>query len=306
MIASTKNLEKQTFTSTGINNIKNIKQQHLNHSKTSFANINMAPKFVDVTQIKLSSTTSCSRIASFNKAKNFEPNTNLIIRNLESHLTESDIIEKMRAYGDIISCKLVRDERTDESKFFSYLQYKDATSATKAIDELNNTYWDEKCDPNYDNHTLPKEYRSRVISVTYANCKRRRMRKKLVKNESKQKQQGIGFFKKIDEQHQDYKVDLLIKNTKATTSSNYIKTSPITPFNFLNKSQFTSRYVEKDYILKESVTNHFKSNSSDITNKPLSDMATFMTTDAFATITTCETAWNKILGTNQWIEYKLF
>ena len=69
----------------------------------------------------------------------FDPNANLIIKNLEAHLTESDIIEKMRAYGDILSCKLVRDERTGESKCYSYLQYKDAGSAAEAIDKLNNT-----------------------------------------------------------------------------------------------------------------------------------------------------------------------
>lgn len=137
------------FNSLGIATTKITKQAHSSYAHVTFASVEMARKCLDATHITLPSTTRCARVMPFNQPNTFDPNANLIIKNLEAHLTESDIIEKMRVYGDILSCKLVRDERTGESKCYSYLQYKDAGSAAEAIDKLNNTYWDEKCDPDY-------------------------------------------------------------------------------------------------------------------------------------------------------------
>ncbi len=110
------------------------------------------------------------RVLPFSQSNNFDPNANLIIKNLESFLYESDIIEKFKTFGEILSCKLVRDARgtnnklmiclcvlikyfflllKGESKCYAYLQFKYRTSAVVAIDNLNNTYWDEKYDPDY-------------------------------------------------------------------------------------------------------------------------------------------------------------
>jgi RNA recognition motif-containing protein len=148
------------FHSLGITTTKITKQPHSSYAHVTFATIDMARKCLDASLINLgrnglSTTTNtnanskAARVLPFNQPNTFDPNANLIIKNLESHLTETDIIEKMKAFGDILSCKLVRDERTGESKCYSYLQYKEPASAAEAIDKLNNTYWDEKCDPDY-------------------------------------------------------------------------------------------------------------------------------------------------------------
>ncbi len=47
-----------------------------------------------------------------------------------------------------MSCKLVRDEEGN-TKCYAFLQFKDKSSALTAIDKFNNTYWDERCDPDY-------------------------------------------------------------------------------------------------------------------------------------------------------------
>ena len=88
---------------------------------------------------------------------NFDPNANLIIKNLESFLNESHIIQKFKEFGDILSCKLVRD-LNGESKCYAYLQFKGKSSALQAIDSLNNTYWDEMYDPDF--HY--KKYREKI------------------------------------------------------------------------------------------------------------------------------------------------
>ncbi len=51
------------------------------------------------------------QILPFNQSNTFDPNANLIIKNLETFLNETDLIEKFNTYGEILSCKLVRDAR---------------------------------------------------------------------------------------------------------------------------------------------------------------------------------------------------
>ena len=72
------------------------------------------------------------------QAKQFDPNANLIIKNLEENINENEILEKFAEFGEILSCKLVRD-KDGESKCYAYLQFKDKESANQAIDKLNNT-----------------------------------------------------------------------------------------------------------------------------------------------------------------------
>lgn len=88
------------------------------------------------------------QILPFSQSNNFDPNANLIIKNLESYLNEALIIEKFKLYGEILSCKLVRDTQ-GESKCYAYLQFKHRESALECIDNLNNTYWDKSYDPDF-------------------------------------------------------------------------------------------------------------------------------------------------------------
>ena len=117
-----------------------MKQPHSSYANMAFQRADVAKNFLEVAIIQIGKRVI--RVMPFNQPYNFDPESNLIIKNLEGHLNESDIIKKFREYGEILSCKLVRDDR-GESKCYAYLQFKDRMSALSAIDNLNNTYWDE-------------------------------------------------------------------------------------------------------------------------------------------------------------------
>ena len=134
------------FTQMQIPVLKIVKQPHSSYAHITFNSVDVAKSFLDKAIINLNHRVI--RVMPFNQPNNFDPNANLIVKNLESYLNESDIIKKLRPFGDILSCKLVRDDK-GESKCYAYLQFKEANSAAEAIDKLNNTYWDEKCDPDY-------------------------------------------------------------------------------------------------------------------------------------------------------------
>ena len=137
---------QEYFTQMQIPVLKIVKQPHSSYAHVTFNSVDVAKSFLDKAIINLNNRVI--RVMPFNQPNNFDPNANLIIKNLENYLNESDIIKKLKPFGDILSCKLVRDEK-GESKCYAYLQFKEAISATEAIDKLNNTYWDEKCDPDY-------------------------------------------------------------------------------------------------------------------------------------------------------------
>ena len=143
---STEKQLQDYFYSLGVPVVKLAKQPHSSYAHVTLVSAEQARRLVDEAAISVYGRNV--RVLPYNQPNNFDPNANLIIKNLEPHLGETDIINKMSRFGEILSCKLVRDER-GESKCYSYLQYKEAASAAEAIDQLNNTYWDEKCDPDY-------------------------------------------------------------------------------------------------------------------------------------------------------------
>lgn len=126
--------------------IKIIKQPHSSFAHVTFDDANIARSLIENAIIHINN--KVIRVMPFNQPNNFDPNANLIIKNLESYVNESDIIHKFKEFGDILSCKLVRDE-DGHSKCYAFLQFKDKSSASHAIDHFNNTYWDERCDPDY-------------------------------------------------------------------------------------------------------------------------------------------------------------
>jgi RNA recognition motif-containing protein len=137
---------QEFFYSHNIATVKVAKQPYSSYAHVTFVSHEITRKFLDASSINLHAR--LVRVMPFNQSNTFDPNANLIIKNLESYLTEADIINKLSLFGDILSCKLVRDDKGD-SKCYSYLQFKDKQAAAEAIDKLNNTYWDEKCDPDY-------------------------------------------------------------------------------------------------------------------------------------------------------------
>ena len=134
------------FFTLGVQVFKIVKQPHTSFAHVTFLDRETAHTFLQSTIIKLNQ--KIVRVMPFNQPNNFDPEANLIIKNLESYLNETDLIEKFKVHGKILSCKLVRDEK-GESKCYAYLQFESKQSALKAIDSLNNTYWDFRCDPDY-------------------------------------------------------------------------------------------------------------------------------------------------------------
>lgn len=134
------------FRSINVAILKTVKQPHSSYAHVTFEDAQFTKRLLDKAVIYINQRPV--RVMPFNQPSHFDPNANLIIKNLESYLDESNIIKKFAPFGDILSCKLVRDER-GESKCYAYLQYKCKESAAEAIDNLNNTYWDERCDPDF-------------------------------------------------------------------------------------------------------------------------------------------------------------
>lgn len=148
----------QYFLSMGVSVVKIVKQPHSSFAHVTFSSHDWAKYFLESTIIELKNKNNrIIRVMPFNQPNNFDPEANLIIKNLEIHLNESHIIQKFKHYGDILSCKLVRDDR-GESKCYAYLQFKSKQSAFEAIDNLNNTYWDERCDPDFKYKKLQEKY----------------------------------------------------------------------------------------------------------------------------------------------------
>lgn len=133
------------FNSINLKTVKIVKQPHSSFAHVTFENAQIAKFLLDQAIITMNS--KIIRVMPFNQPNNFDPNANLIIKNLESYLNELHIIQKFKEYGDILSCKLVRGSK-GESKCYAYLQYKHKSSAMAAIDNLNNTYWDPSQDPD--------------------------------------------------------------------------------------------------------------------------------------------------------------
>jgi RNA recognition motif-containing protein len=125
---------------------KIVKQPHSSFAHITCEDPAVAKSLLENAIIKINN--KVIRVMPFNQPNNFDPNANLIIKNLESYVNESNIIQKFKEFGDILSCKLVRDEE-GSSKCYAFLQYKDKHSADVAIDKYNNTYWDERCDPDF-------------------------------------------------------------------------------------------------------------------------------------------------------------
>jgi RNA recognition motif-containing protein len=133
------------FISIDIKTLKIIKQPHSSFAHVTFENTYIAKCLLEKAIISMNG--KVIRVMPFNQPNNFDPNANLIIKNLESNLNELHIVQKFKVYGDILSCKLVRGPK-GESKCYAYLQFKHKSSANDAIDNLNNTYWFPDCDPD--------------------------------------------------------------------------------------------------------------------------------------------------------------
>jgi len=61
---------------------------------------------------------------------------NIYVGNLSYRVRENDLQGVMAEYGQVVSCKIVKDRETNKSKGFGFVEMDDA-GAEKAIAELN-------------------------------------------------------------------------------------------------------------------------------------------------------------------------
>ncbi len=61
---------------------------------------------------------------------------NIYVGNLSYRVRENDLQEVIAEYGEVISCKIIKDRETNKSKGFAFVEMDDA-GAEKAIEELN-------------------------------------------------------------------------------------------------------------------------------------------------------------------------
>jgi len=63
----------------------------------------------------------------------------IYINHLSQTTTEDDLKEVFKKFGEIVSCKIIRDQSNDRSKEFGFIQYAEKEMAEKSVVEMNDT-----------------------------------------------------------------------------------------------------------------------------------------------------------------------
>ena len=64
---------------------------------------------------------------------------NIYIGNLSYEVTEEDLKQAFETFGEVESVKIIKDEYTNRSKGFGFVEMPDKANAQSAIDDLNDT-----------------------------------------------------------------------------------------------------------------------------------------------------------------------
>lgn len=67
---------------------------------------------------------------------------NIYFGNLSYKVRENDLQGVVEEYGQVQSCKIIKDRDTGKSKGFGFVEMSDDAAATKAIEELNGAEFD--------------------------------------------------------------------------------------------------------------------------------------------------------------------
>ena len=67
---------------------------------------------------------------------------NIYIGNLSYKVRENDLQGVIEEYGQVESCKIIKDRETGKSKGFAFVEMPDDVAAVKAIAELNGAEFD--------------------------------------------------------------------------------------------------------------------------------------------------------------------
>lgn len=62
---------------------------------------------------------------------------NIYVGNLAYAVSETDLQDSFRQYGDVVSVKIVRDRDTGQSKGFGFVEMANEAQADKAIEAMN-------------------------------------------------------------------------------------------------------------------------------------------------------------------------
>jgi RNA recognition motif-containing protein len=67
---------------------------------------------------------------------------NIYVGNLSYKVRESDLQKVIEEYGQVVSCKIIKDRETGKSKGFAFVEMADDVAAEKVIEELNGAEFD--------------------------------------------------------------------------------------------------------------------------------------------------------------------
>ena len=67
---------------------------------------------------------------------------NIYFGNLSYKVQENDLQGAVQEYGEVTSCKVIKDRETGRSKGFAFVEMADDAAAKKAIEELNGAEFD--------------------------------------------------------------------------------------------------------------------------------------------------------------------
>jgi RNA recognition motif-containing protein len=62
----------------------------------------------------------------------------IFIANFPFHLTETDICDLFKLFGEIVDCKLVTDPETGKSRGFGFIEFRNRKQAWTAMKKMNN------------------------------------------------------------------------------------------------------------------------------------------------------------------------
>lgn len=66
----------------------------------------------------------------------------IMVRNLPYSVSESSLLKEFSKFGKIVEVKLVKDEKTNRSKGFAFIQYTSQEAALLALDDMDQKYFD--------------------------------------------------------------------------------------------------------------------------------------------------------------------
>ena len=67
---------------------------------------------------------------------------NIYVGNLSYKVRENDLQGVIEEYGQVESCKIIKDRETGKSKGFAFVEMSDDSAAAKVIEELNGAEFD--------------------------------------------------------------------------------------------------------------------------------------------------------------------